>query len=454
MTTLHYLDSPRTLAIKPPSNISKTVLFLRHDPPSASITFSEDSTDGFRLLQQRPIHGIVGIVTVAGELFAGVITEASRVTEFEGHDVFVINKVMFYSITSSRYDKIYNNYENNEYQIVHPCLTLIKLLSTGSFYFSHTLDLTRDLRSRIIKMGGNVLDGVNSDFVWNKAIMAEMIRAKHLSSDQSEINNSGILVPIIQGFVGSEALSINGSKWVIGIISRLSSNRAGTRFNARGINDDGDVSNFVETEFLIYCGHSRVSFLQIRGSVPLFWEQTGVQVSHKVKISRGLDSSLHATRRHFEDLQEAYTNIQIVNLLSQSNVSPEYELNMLYKRAIDSLEDLQSAIQFHAFDFHAIVKRDQYHRLEELAIATRSALSAFGYSLYDASLDVIVQQQSGIFRTNCLDCLDRTNVVQTLFAKEHLKVWITQLGMRLNTFDQEKMDASFNNLWADVSNIN
>ena len=32
------------------------------------------------------------------------------------------------------------------------------------------------------------------------------------------------------------------------VISRLSSERAGTRFNVRGVNDDGHVANFVETE--------------------------------------------------------------------------------------------------------------------------------------------------------------------------------------------------------------
>jgi hypothetical protein len=30
-------------------------------------------------------------------------------------------------------------------------------------------------------------------------------------------------------------------------------------------------------------------------------------------------------------------------------------------------------------------------------------------------------QQTGVFRTNCIDCLDRTNVVQNLFAKRILE---------------------------------
>jgi phosphatidylinositol-bisphosphatase len=40
------------------------------------------------------------------------------------------------------------------------------------------------------------------------------------------------------------------------IISRLSCERAGTRFNVRGTNDDGHVANFVETEqvcSVVYC---------------------------------------------------------------------------------------------------------------------------------------------------------------------------------------------------------
>lgn len=29
----------------------------------------------------------------------------------------------------------------------------------------------------------------------------------------------------------------------------------------------------------------------------------------------------------------------------------------------------------------------------------------------------VVSQQDGVFRTNCIDCLDRTNVVQSMLAR-------------------------------------
>jgi hypothetical protein len=50
------------------------------------------------------------------------------------------------------------------------------------------------------------------------------------------------------------------------------------RFNVRGCNDEGHVANFVETEQVIFLDNEVTSYVQTRGSVPLFWEQPGVQV--------------------------------------------------------------------------------------------------------------------------------------------------------------------------------
>lgn len=41
----------------------------------------------------------------------------------------------------------------------------------------------------------------------------------------------------------------------------------------RGVDDEGHVANFVETEQLVTMDTSTTSFVQIRGSVPLFWDQ-------------------------------------------------------------------------------------------------------------------------------------------------------------------------------------
>ena len=51
------------------------------------------------------------------------------------------------------------------------------------------------------------------------------------------------------------------------------------RFQVRGVDDHGKVANFAESEQVIFMDDEVSSFLQIRGSVPLFWEQPGVNVS-------------------------------------------------------------------------------------------------------------------------------------------------------------------------------
>ena len=73
------------------------------------------------------------------------------------------------------------------------------------------------------------------------------------------------------------------------LISRLSCRRLGTRYHTRGLDDEGHVANHVETEQLLEAadtGHV-ASWVTLRGSVPLFWEQPGVNVgSHKVNTAR------------------------------------------------------------------------------------------------------------------------------------------------------------------------
>jgi len=74
----------------------------------------------------------------------------------------------------------------------------------------------------------------------------------------------------------------------LALISRRSRYRAGTRYFRRGIDDQGHVANFNETEqILLVEGQttpgtvrsqddnfaSKLSFVQIRGSVPLFWSE-------------------------------------------------------------------------------------------------------------------------------------------------------------------------------------
>jgi hypothetical protein len=91
------------------------------------------------------------------------------------------------------------------------------------------------------------------------------------------------------GFLEFKPTTINGRPFQFGLISRRNRYRAGTRYFSRGIDQNGNVSNFNETEQLVLLdkedgarslggggdvkGDVRFSFVQTRGSVPVYWAE-------------------------------------------------------------------------------------------------------------------------------------------------------------------------------------
>lgn len=61
---------------------------------------------------------------------------------------------------------------------------------------------------------------------------------------------------------------------------------AGARFISRGIDDYSNVANFVETELIITYDNLLFSFLMIRGSIPIFWEQKTKNLNSVISIKR------------------------------------------------------------------------------------------------------------------------------------------------------------------------
>ena len=75
---------------------------------------------------------------------------------------------------------------------------------------------------------------------------------------------------------------VNGQHLSLCLVSRRSRYRAGTRYFRRGIDREGHVANFVETEQILLVDAAdgngeeasiQLSFVQIRGSVPVFWAE-------------------------------------------------------------------------------------------------------------------------------------------------------------------------------------
>lgn len=60
------------------------------------------------------------------------------------------------------------------------------------------------------------------------------------------------------------------------------------RYKRRGVDDDGHCANYVETEQIISYHNHQVSFVQVRGSVPVYWSQPGYKYRPPPRLDRGI----------------------------------------------------------------------------------------------------------------------------------------------------------------------
>ena len=83
-----------------------------------------------------------------------------------------------------------------------------------------------------------------------------------------------------------------------------------------GIDDDGNVANYCESEQLIYYQNLCCSHLQIRGSVPVFWQQRGLTA--QLKVNRSYELTNGSFLKHVGDITKTYQHILVVNLMARS----------------------------------------------------------------------------------------------------------------------------------------
>ncbi|XP_065536702.1 synaptojanin-2 isoform X4 [Lathamus discolor] len=226
------------------------------------------------------------------------------------------------------------------------------------------------------------------------------------------------------------------------LISRISCERAGVRFHIRGVNDDGHVSNFVETEQTIYLDDDVSSFVQIRGSVPLFWEQLGLQVgSHHLRLNRGLEANAPAFDRHMMLLKEQYGKQVIVNLLRSRG--GEEVLNRAFKKLLWASSHAADTPMIN-FDYK-FAKGGKTEKLENL-LRPQLKLHWEDFGTFTKGENVSPRLQTGTFRINCLDCLDRTNSVQSFIALEILLAQLESLGLNSKSVI-ERFVESYKVMW-------
>uniref|UniRef100_UPI0037E954CE synaptojanin-1 isoform X2 n=1 Tax=Semicossyphus pulcher TaxID=241346 RepID=UPI0037E954CE len=353
-----------------------------------------------------------------------VVTGCSSVGKVQDSEVFRVTQTDFISL---------KNDPGDEERISE----VRKVLNSGHFYFAWSatgvsMDLSLNAHRRILE------DTTDNRFFWNQSL--------HLHLKHYGVNCDDWLFRLMCGGVEIRTIYAGHKQAKACIFSRLSSERAGTRFNVRGTNDDGQVANFVETEQVIFLDDRVSSFIQIRGSIPLFWEQPGIQVgSHRVKLSRGFEANAPAFERHFTALRRLYGKQVIINLLGSKE--GEHMLSKAFQSHLKASEHA-SSVKMVNFDYHQNVKGGKADKLHSVL---KPYLSKFieecGFFYYSGEMG-ITRTQGGTIRTNCLDCLDRTNSVQAFFALEMLPKQLEEMGLTEKPQLVARFQEVFRTMWS------
>lgn len=115
-------------------------------------------------------------------------------------------------------------------------------------------------------------------------------------------------------------------------------------------------------------------------------------------------------------------------------------------RLIESDDAVGKQVAFEWFDFHAACRGMKFENISLLLDIIGKKLDQFGYTVELESKQVAKQQ--GVLRTNCMDCLDRTNVLQSACGRRALEFQLKSEGIDIS-IQHDQVLSWFNTLWAD-----
>uniref|UniRef100_A0A665TTP3 Inositol polyphosphate-5-phosphatase F n=1 Tax=Echeneis naucrates TaxID=173247 RepID=A0A665TTP3_ECHNA len=313
-------------------------------------------------------------------------------------------------------------------------------MDSDSFYYSMTYDLTNSVQRQgdSEKTGLPLWKQVDDRFFWNK----------HMIQDLINLQADFWVIPIIQGFVQVEELVVNYNetsdeersspetppqeitcvddihpRFTVALISRRSRHRAGMRYKRRGVDTDGHVANYVETEQLIHVHSHTLSFVQTRGSVPVFWSQAGYRYNPRPRLEKGEKETMSYFAAHFEQQLNLYKKQVIINLVDQGG--REKIIGDAYLKQV--LLYNNSNLTYVSFDFHEHCRGMKFENVQILTDAISDIITDMKWAWVDQA--GVICKQEGIFRVNCMDCLDRTNVVQAAIARVVMEQQLKKLGV-------------------------
>lgn len=436
-------------------------------------TAKQNDDDEFR--QKAPVAwGLLGLIRFTACYYLCMVTKCSVVAILGQNKIYHVDETKLVPLVhSSRYEVPDRRSAEARLASTFHSLDLAK-----TFYFSPTYDLTNTLQGN---MDGVPTGDSTAMFVWNAHLLTPIASTSEAPAQMDSKLRSNWFIDMIHGFIDQARISVFGNSVYITLIARRSHQFAGARFYKRGVNLHGYPANEVETEQIVSNQlHSQLSdrytsYVQHRGSICVSWSQMSNNMSPQPPIRiDAIDPFYEAAAKHFDRMLSRYGYpIRVLNLVKtrekrarESILSNEFEACIRYlnqflpQKRSQVTEDIETrsmglkpiSLSIHGKGSSApsgkglsleggIIEYTHWDMSRAAKSRSTEVMDYLGkYAKMTLESTSIFQQgkskQQGVCRTNCIDCLDRTNAAQSVIAKHALGYQLYALGI----IDRPKVD--------------
>ncbi|MED6133786.1 GTPase activating protein (GAP) for Rho1p [Stylosanthes scabra] len=425
-TRMRLWDFPDQYVIEPTDGSSGSSLAISRLDGSMKLIDEVPQGNSLRVPKIYTIFGVVGMLRLLAGSYLLVITDRECVGSYLGHPIFKVSSLKFFPCDHSLKSTPAEQKTEMEF------LGLLNVAEkTHGLFFSYETNLTLSAQ-RLNALGDEskllpLWRQAEPRFLWNNYMLEVLIDNKL----------DPYLLPVVQGSFHHFQAAIGKESIDVTLIARRCTRRNGTRLWRRGADADGYAANFVETEQIMQLNGYTASYVQVRGSIPLPWEQI-VDLTYKPKFElMKHDEAPRVLERHFLDLRKKYGAVLAVDLVNTHGGE-----GRLCEKFGSTVQQVASDdVRYVHFDFHQVCGHIHFERLSILYDQISDFINTNGYLLLNEKGEKI-NEQLGIVRTNCIDCLDRTNVTQSMIGRKMLECQLRRLGV----FGAEETISSHKNL--------
>lgn len=366
--------------------------------------------------QVMPFEAIYGFYDLLSGSYIALVIESESYVSLSNFNLRKAKKILVVPLFRAGFllSETKQRDEDRYLQLLHLAF------SEHSFFFSTNSDVTLT-QQKLSQLDARQLaqplwSRADHRFFWNREVVVDLIACE---ADQW-------IIPFMSAYVEVRPeCEVDGEKFTLLFVSRRSRYRQGCRFTKRGLDENGYPANFVETEQVIFFPDGKITALvQIRGSIPLKWSSPVLmKYEPNVYIDRSISEEL--AEKHCLDMTDRYADrdgssgVIFINLVD--NKKDQGKLGTAFKEIIDAVQPkIHHPLHYVWFDFHHECKqKGKWNNLAKLVNQVDEKFRAQRFFCKLAN-GTVTSYQAGVIRSNCMDNLDRTNVVQSLFARRSL----------------------------------